>query len=107
MDLATLGIIVGIVAGLIGIAEAVRRWRTRPPALPDVPPEPPPPQPKPQPRPIPLPPLPHFAHPYPLQKHFTGRLAYRQRLTQWLTGADCPIFSLTGLIAVALRRPRT
>jgi len=97
MDLATLGIIVGIVAGLIGIAEAVRRWRTRPPALPDVPPAPPPPPTDPQPRTIPTPPAPHFAHPYPLQKHFTGRLAYRRRLTQWLMRADCPLFSLTAI----------
>jgi len=97
MDLATLGIVVGIVAGLIGIGEAVRRWRTRPPATPDVPAAPPPPQPDPQPRTIPLPPLPHFAHPYPLQKHFTGRLAYRKLLTKWLTGDDCPIFSLTAI----------
>ncbi|HUU54383.1 MAG TPA: toll/interleukin-1 receptor domain-containing protein [Armatimonadota bacterium] len=46
---------------------------------------------------IPPPPLPHFAHPYPLQKHFTGRVAYRKMLTKWLTGADCPIFSLTAI----------
>ncbi|HUU55410.1 MAG TPA: HNH endonuclease [Armatimonadota bacterium] len=44
-----------------------------------------------------LPPLPYFAHPYPLQKHFTGRVAYRKRLTDWLTAADCPIFSLTAI----------
>jgi len=97
MDLATVGVIVGIVAGVIAIVEAVRRWRTRPPATPDVPAAPPPPPPDPQPRTIPLPPLPHFAHPYPLQKHFTGRLAYRKMLTDWLTAADCPIFSLTAI----------
>jgi len=45
----------------------------------------------------PFPPQPDLFHPYPLQKHFTGRLAYRKLLTQWLTAADCPIFSLIAI----------
>jgi len=45
----------------------------------------------------PFPPQPDLFHPYPLQKHFTGRLAYRKMLTQWITAADCPIFSLTAI----------
>jgi len=35
---------------------------------------------------MPLPPQPYFAHPYPLQANFTGRLAERRMLTGWLTG---------------------
>jgi len=32
----------------------------------------------------PLPPRPWFVHPYPLQKHFTGRVKEREVLTDWL-----------------------
>jgi tetratricopeptide (TPR) repeat protein len=35
---------------------------------------------------LPLPPQPYFAHPYPLQENFTGRLTERRMLTEWLTG---------------------
>jgi len=35
---------------------------------------------------LPLPPQPYFAHPYPLQENFTGRLQERRMLTEWLTG---------------------
>lgn len=35
---------------------------------------------------LPLPPQPFFAHPYPLQENFTGRLKERRMLTEWLTG---------------------
>jgi tetratricopeptide (TPR) repeat protein len=35
---------------------------------------------------LPLPPQPYFAHPYPLQDNFTGRLEERQMLTDWLCG---------------------
>ena len=34
---------------------------------------------------LPLPPQPYFAHPYPLQENFTGRVRERRMLTQWLT----------------------
>src|ERR1022692_1482955 len=34
---------------------------------------------------LPLPPQPYFAHPYPLQPNFTGRLKERRMLTEWLT----------------------
>ena len=47
--------------------------------------------------PIPLPPIPYFAHPYPLQENFTGRLSERQMLTEWLTGNQRPIL---GLVAI-------
>jgi tetratricopeptide (TPR) repeat protein len=40
----------------------------------------------------PLPPAPYFAHPYPLQENFTGRLAEREALTEWFTEGDCPMF---------------
>jgi Domain of unknown function (DUF4062) len=33
---------------------------------------------------LPLPPQPYFAHPYPLQENFTGRVAERRILTEWL-----------------------
>jgi tetratricopeptide (TPR) repeat protein len=35
---------------------------------------------------LPLPPTPYFAHPYPLQENFTGRLRERRMLTEWLMG---------------------
>jgi len=33
---------------------------------------------------LPLPPQPYFAHPYPLQQNFTGRVRERLMLTEWL-----------------------
>jgi len=33
---------------------------------------------------VPLAPQPYFAHPYPLQQHFTGRVEERKELTEWL-----------------------
>jgi tetratricopeptide (TPR) repeat protein len=35
---------------------------------------------------LPLPPQPYFAHPYPLQQNFTGRLRERKMLSDWLRG---------------------
>jgi len=46
---------------------------------------------------LPLPPQPYFAHPYPLQEHFTGRARERQMLTQWLTGDERPMLALTAI----------
>jgi hypothetical protein len=43
---------------------------------------------------IPLPPTPYFAHPYPLQEHFTGRIRERQMLTKWLSRDKRPVLSL-------------
>jgi tetratricopeptide (TPR) repeat protein len=43
---------------------------------------------------IPLPPQPYFAHPYPLQENFTGRVAWRKMLTGWLASDDRPVFAL-------------
>jgi len=40
---------------------------------------------------------PHFAHPYPLQEHFTGRVRERQMLTQWLRDDDRPVFALVAI----------
>lgn len=37
---------------------------------------------------IPFPPLPYFAHPYPLQKNFTGRARERAVLSDWLTRGE-------------------
>jgi 3',5'-cyclic AMP phosphodiesterase CpdA len=39
----------------------------------------------------------YYPKPYLLQKHFTGRVKYRQILTEWLTRGNNPIFVLTGL----------
>ena len=46
---------------------------------------------------IPKPPLPHFAHPYPLQANFTGRVRERRMLTAWLTGGTRPVLALIAL----------
>ncbi len=46
---------------------------------------------------IPLPPQPYFAHPYPLQENFTGRVQEQRWLTAWLTEDTRPILALTAL----------
>ncbi|ODS35823.1 hypothetical protein BEH94_05560 [Candidatus Altiarchaeales archaeon WOR_SM1_SCG] len=47
---------------------------------------------KPEPTTVPTPPTPYFAHPYPLQKNFTGRLKERTQLTNWLDSDSHPVF---------------
>jgi hypothetical protein len=47
--------------------------------------------------PIPKPPDPYFAHPYPLQENFTGRVKQRQMLTSWLAEDDRPLLALTAI----------
>jgi tetratricopeptide (TPR) repeat protein len=42
---------------------------------------------------IPTPPAPYFAHPYPLQENFTGRLSERKELTEWFTKGSQPMFA--------------
>lgn len=39
---------------------------------------------------IPFPPIPYFAHSYPLQAHFTGRARERALLSEWLTRGERP-----------------
>jgi len=39
----------------------------------------------------------YYPKPYLLQRHFTGRVRYRQILTEWLTRSNNSIFVLTGL----------
>jgi hypothetical protein len=46
---------------------------------------------------IPLLPLPYFAHPYPLQANFTGRVKERRMLTQWLAGDGCPVLAVIAI----------
>ena len=46
---------------------------------------------------IPLPPQAYFAHPYPLQRNFTGRIAWREMLTEWLASDDRPVFALVAI----------
>ena len=47
--------------------------------------------------PVPTPPEPYFAHPYPLQENFTGRIGERAMLTQWLVADDRPVLALTAI----------
>jgi tetratricopeptide (TPR) repeat protein len=47
--------------------------------------------------PIALPPTPYFAHPYPLQANFTGRVKERRTLTQWLTGNRHPVLAVIAI----------
>lgn len=42
---------------------------------------------------LPIPPAHYFAHPYPLQENFTGRLSERQELTEWFTKDAKPMFA--------------
>jgi tetratricopeptide (TPR) repeat protein len=46
---------------------------------------------------IPTPPAPYFAHPYPLQANFTGRLSERNELTEWFTNSDKPMFAYVAI----------
>lgn len=56
------------------------------------------PQEKPAPKPpIPKPPAPDFEHPYPLQANFTGRVAERRILTEWLTTDSHPLLALVAI----------
>ena len=42
----------------------------------------------------PKPPTPDFAHPYPIQPNFTGRVTERRMLTEWFTGGNQPVMAL-------------
>jgi tetratricopeptide (TPR) repeat protein len=42
---------------------------------------------------IPSPPTPYFAHPYPLQANFTGRVKEREELTNWFKNDSQPMFA--------------
>jgi tetratricopeptide (TPR) repeat protein len=42
---------------------------------------------------FPLPPTPYFAHPYPLQANFTGRVKEREELTNWFKNDHHPMFA--------------
>jgi tetratricopeptide (TPR) repeat protein len=42
---------------------------------------------------LPLPPQPYFAHPYALQRNFTGRARERCQLTEWFTSDTRPLFA--------------
>jgi hypothetical protein len=44
-----------------------------------------------------LPPQPYFAHPYPLQENFAGRVPQRRMLTAWLTGDQRPVLALVAI----------
>jgi tetratricopeptide (TPR) repeat protein len=46
---------------------------------------------------LPLPPQPYFAHPYPLQEHFTGRASERRLLSEWLTQSSQPVLGLQAM----------
>ncbi|HUV01995.1 MAG TPA: hypothetical protein VMW67_00860 [Desulfobacteria bacterium] len=46
---------------------------------------------EPEPVAVPTPPTPYFAHPYPLQKNFTGRETERNDLTEWFQTDSHPI----------------
>jgi hypothetical protein len=43
------------------------------------------------------PPQPDFAHPYPIQSGFTGRVAERKMLTGWLSTSAQPILAVIGI----------
>ncbi|MDP2952730.1 MAG: DUF4062 domain-containing protein, partial [Chloroflexota bacterium] len=46
---------------------------------------------------IPCPPDPYFAHPYPLQENFTGRIPERQALTEWLAQDPRPMLAMVAI----------
>ncbi|MGB2698569.1 MAG: hypothetical protein WBD28_12030, partial [Candidatus Zixiibacteriota bacterium] len=46
---------------------------------------------------IPILPNPYFAHPYPMQKNFTGRETERKELTEWFTNGPEPMFAYVAM----------
>lgn len=46
---------------------------------------------------LPAPPQPYFAHVYPLQRNFTGRVAERNMLTEWFTKGRQPMLVLNAI----------
>jgi len=44
-----------------------------------------------------VPPMSYFAHPYPLQENFTGRLSERKELTEWFTEAPQSMFAYVAI----------
>lgn len=46
---------------------------------------------------LPRPPQPDFVHPYPLQSNFTGRVAERNVLTEWLSHGTQPVLALIAI----------
>lgn len=46
---------------------------------------------------IPTLPAAYFAHPYPLQKNFTGRDSERKELTEWFTKGEQPMFAYVAI----------
>ena len=53
----------------------------------------------------PAPLTPHFAHAYPLQPNFTGRVKARKRLTEWLTQDEQPVLALVAFGGVGKSAP--
>jgi hypothetical protein len=54
---------------------------------------------------LPLPPQPYFAHPYPMQPNFTGRVVERKWLTDWFTHREqavCVVEAIGGMGKSAL-----
>ncbi len=46
---------------------------------------------------IPIPPQSYFAHPYPVQENFTGRVREQKKLTEWLTEDKSSVLTLVAL----------
>ncbi|MEO7910750.1 MAG: hypothetical protein ABIV47_13975, partial [Roseiflexaceae bacterium] len=46
---------------------------------------------------LPRPPQPDFAHPYPIQSGFTGRVVERKMLTGWLHTSAQPVLAVIGI----------
>jgi len=46
---------------------------------------------------LPVPPAAYFAHPYPLQENFTGRLKEREELAEWFTKGSCSMFAYVAI----------
>ena len=93
-------IIGAIIAGIFSIIVAlITRSKKKDPTieikLPEQPPIETPPNEKKSTSPdvIPKLPAPYLAHPYPMQKNFTGRMAERMELTEWYTNRPEPRFA--------------
>ncbi|MEW6103252.1 MAG: hypothetical protein AB1630_05475 [bacterium] len=99
MDSAIIGAIIGGLCAIIAaVIPLLLKRKKKPPQLLPKPPLPPEiPSKPPLPTEIPSPPTPYFAHPYPLQENFTGRLPEREMLTDWLTRDPHPMLTMTGI----------
>jgi len=105
MDIAIIAAIVGaavggvfaVIVALISRSRKKEQSRQPEPVEIRVTQPPAPPQKQTQEKTLPEPPTPYFAHQYPLQANFTGRVAERKELTEWFSTGQQPMFAYVAI----------